>query len=303
MRKLLTYLKDGVPWWGKIGLKLALARIPVPYRLFSMLGIFRHGDMDSASYALGVFLRHQRYAPDAPWVGLELGPGDSIFSAILARRYGCQKLWLVDAGDFAIKTPQKYRKMAEELEASGAGDELLALASADDFAALLTSCGAAYLTSGLAALRSIEPESVDLVWSHAVLEHVRAGDFAAFAREMYRILRPGGCASHVVDFKDHLGGSLNNMRIPSSLWEQDWFAQRSGFYTNRIRFQAMEDAFAESGFSVEVLLKNRWDQPPVAREAMAPEFRDLDPQDLLVSDCHFLLRKPCESSCQGQRPK
>lgn len=292
----LAALKTAIPWWGKIGLKLILARVPLSYRGFARMGVFRHGSMDSADYALSVFRRHQAHAPDAPWVGVEIGPGDTVFSAPLARFHGCRKLWLVDSGDYADKDLGLYREMARTLahDASVAG--LLDACSAIDFAGLLADCGATYLTDGVSSLASIETASVDLVWSHAVLEHVRVADFPRLCQEMYRILRPGGQASHVVDFKDHLAGGLNNLRIPSALWELDWFAQDSGFYTNRLRCNAMRAMFVAAGFEVRLLLEKRWDQPPLARSQLAPEFRDIDQQDLLVSDGHFLLRKPLQPS-------
>jgi SAM-dependent methyltransferase len=289
---MLTQLKSAVPWWGKIAMKLILARVPISYRQFARLGVFRHGFMDSADYALGVFRDHTRHAPMTPWVGLEFGPGDSVFSAVLAKRSGCQNLWLVDAGDFADKHPSLYRAMAEQLERTQSMEGLVSLCAADDFTTLLAGCGTSYLTQGVASLASIDSESVDLVWSHAVLEHVRVADFERLCEEMYRILRPGGVASHVVDFKDHLGGQLNHLRIPERLWEQDWFAQQSGFYTNRIRFSAMLHCFAQAGFTVEVLYERRWEQAPIGRHELAPEFQSIDPQDLLISDGHFLLRKP-----------
>lgn len=296
MALMFARLKAAVPWWGKIGMKLVLARVPIAYRQFARLGVFRHGFMDSAGYALGVFRDHARHAPQTPWVGLEFGPGDSVFSAVLAKRSGCQNLWLVDAGDYADKDPALYRAMAEQLEQAQSMEGLVSLCAADDFTTLLADCGASYLTEGVASLKAIASSSVDLVWSHAVLEHVRAADFERFCTEMYRVLRPGGVASHVVDFKDHLGGRLNHLRIPSRLWEQEWFAPASGFYTNRLRFGAMQTLFAKAGFTVEVLYERLWEEPPLKRQALAPEFRAIDLRDLRVSDVHVLLRKPSASA-------
>lgn len=292
----LAALKSAVPWWGKIGLKLILARAPLSYRGFARLGVFRHGSMDTPDYALSVFRRHLAHAPDASWVGVEIGPGDTAFSAPLARCHGCRKLWLVDSGDYANQDPRLYREMARTLARDASLAGLPELCSVPDFAGLLANCGAAYLTDGVASLASIETASVDLVWSHAVLEHVRAADFPRLCQEMHRILRPGGQASHVVDFKDHLGGGLNNLRIPSSLWERDGFAQASGFYTNRIRFSAMRAMFEAAGFEVKVLLEKRWDPPPLRRSQLAAEFRGIAEEDLRVSDGHFLLRKPLRPS-------
>jgi SAM-dependent methyltransferase len=284
-------LKGAVPWWGKIGLKLVMARLPLPYRLFARFGVFRHGSMDRPEYVLEVFRTHARHNPAGNWTGLEFGPGDSVFSAVLAKRYGCRRFWLVDAGDFAAKSPALYRNMAASLERQGLADGLSALCGDGEPATLFRNCDAAYLTRGVASLAEIESDSVDFIWSHAVLEHVGAAEFEACCREMRRILRPGGRASHVVDFRDHLQAGLHNLRFPSTLWERDWFARRSGFYTNRIRPTAMADRFARAGFAVRVLYDHRWPEPPISEDRLAPEFRGLNREDLVVWGCHFLLEK------------
>jgi hypothetical protein len=57
---------------------------------------------------------------------------------------------------------------------------------------------------------------------------------------------------HVVDFKDHLGGGLNNMGFSSNLWEKEWFVSKREFYTNRIRLQEMIAICEDIGFKVVV---------------------------------------------------
>jgi SAM-dependent methyltransferase len=46
--------------------------------------------------------------------------------------------------------------------------------------------------------------SIDLCHSGGALEHYRPEALSAFMRECYRVLRPGGVASHVFDHRDHL---------------------------------------------------------------------------------------------------
>jgi SAM-dependent methyltransferase len=46
--------------------------------------------------------------------------------------------------------------------------------------------------------------SADLCHSGGVLEHYRPDTLAAFLRQSFRVLRPGGIASHVYDHRDHL---------------------------------------------------------------------------------------------------
>ena len=99
---------------------------------------------------------------------------------------------------------------------------------------MLESLNATYLTNGTAGLGDIPSGSLDLILSTAVLEHVGRADFPLLAREMLRLLRPGGTAYHEVDLMDHLGGAQNNLRFSEATWESPLMA-KSGFYTNRLR--------------------------------------------------------------------
>ena len=75
---------------------------------------------------------------------------------------------------------------------------------------ILKYMGSSYYTDGLASLKSLKKNSFDLIYSQAVLEYVRLHEFKDTMIECYKLLKPSGRMSHVVDFKDHLGG-LNNM--------------------------------------------------------------------------------------------
>jgi predicted SAM-dependent methyltransferase len=131
--------------------------------------------------------------------------------------------------------------------------------------------------------------TVDLVFSQAVLEHVRRHELAPTLRETFRLLKPEGLASHEVDLKDHLGGALNNLRFSERLWEADWMA-RSGFYTNRVQFNEICKIFDRSGFDVELVKMECFRALPTPRQKLSGCFRSLPDDDLLVSSFHALLR-------------
>jgi hypothetical protein len=110
-------------------------------------------------------------------------------------------------------------------------------------------------------------------------------------QQCYRLVKMNGTVSHVIDFKDHLGGGLNNMRISSSLWERRWFASASGFYTNRLRFSEIVNVCEQVGFRVEVCSVRRWEVPPISRTRLSPEFRSLSDDDLCISGAHLIMRR------------
>ena len=130
----------------------------------------------------------------------------------------------------------------------------------------------------------------DLIFSQAVLEHVRKADFAATMRECRRLLKVGGTFSNQVDLQDHLGGSLNNLRFKDAVWESEFFA-RSGFYTNRIRFKAMLEEFSKAGFNVESVELSSWPTlPHTPKEKLAAEFQALPDSELCIHSFNVLLR-------------
>jgi SAM-dependent methyltransferase len=279
-----------IPWYARIGAKLVLASLPVPYSFWKKIGIFVHGEMQDSDYAFNVFNKHlvsSGLSGRSGLVGLEMGPGDSVGSAIAAKAAGFSRFYLVDTGAYANTDAETYKEMSRIWSRQGLTPP--DLEQATGLGDVLTACNAIYSTNGLQSYRDIPTASVDLIFSQAVLEHVRRYEFAQIAAEMRRILKPDGVASHQVDLRDHLGGGLNNMRIASRWWETDFMA-RSGFYTNRIRFSEMCGAFEQAGFDVEVESAVRWDAVPISTKNLAPEFRHFSQDDLLVSSFHVVLR-------------
>ena len=84
---------------------------------------------------------------------------------------------------------------------------------------------------------------------------------------------------------------MNSLRFSETLWEAPWFAPRSGFYTNRLRFSAILDHFRAAGFEADVRLIERWDEIPLARAKLDAAFRDLAEDDLLINGALIGLRK------------
>jgi predicted SAM-dependent methyltransferase len=284
-------VKSLIPWHAKILAKLALSRLPARYALWHKLDLFSHGAMDQPDYAHEVFVTHYQRTQfgrkQGGYVALEFGPGDSALSALTTHAYGAAQCILVDAGSFAARDIEPYRRMAAYLADKRLPvPDLRSAGSLDD---VLRSCHAQYHARGLQSLRELPSASVDFIWSQAVLEHVRREEFLATMVELRRVLRQDGACSHRVDLKDHLGGSLNNLRLSSRWWEKEWMA-RSGFYTNRLRLSEMLELFRRAGFACELLETRRWARSPIKRSQLAREFRDLSDDDLHVREFDVLLR-------------
>jgi SAM-dependent methyltransferase len=281
-------IKAGAPWYVKLPLKLAISVLPLRYGWLSRVGIRRHGEMTDPAYAYEVFSRHADRVDLKPgFTLLELGPGDSLASAVIGAARGASNSVLVDEGDFAVATVDFYKALAASLRERGLDPP--DLATARTRAEVLLRCNATYLTGGLVALESLPTESVDFAFSHAVLEHVRAAEVARVSHELHRVLRAGSHCSHTVDLRDHFEEALNHLRFGRRRWESRLFVD-SGFYTNRLTYHEYLDAFRQAGFVVDDLSLTRWEELPTPRSKLAKPFRGYSDETLLVSGFDVVLR-------------
>ncbi len=281
-----------IPWWFKVVAKIILSRLPVDYSTWQKIGLFRHGGMDQTSYLKSIFdfhvYRSGLYGKLNGKLILELGPGDSIASALLAATYGARCI-LVDAGVFASSDVSLYHQLAIELKSDGF---LLppAIMDTKNIHEVIEACRATYLTKGTESFRAIESNSVDFIFSQAVLEHIRLREFNQLIAESYRVLKAGGISSHQVDLKDHLGGGLNNLRLSEKLWESSFLSQ-SGFYTNRLGYSDIVNCLIENGFDVDISGVEEWNQPPIALSSIANCFKSRSIQDLKIKQFDVLASK------------
>ena len=162
-----------VPWWVKILLKIILSRLNVSYRVWQRIGIFRHGLMNEPEYAFSTFLKHYESASfdkkDDGFVMLELGPGDSVASGIIARCFGAQKSLLVDKGNDALSSFEKYDGLLDYLGKKHSKFDIEGKTVSVDN--LESEWGINYLTGGLESLKAIPDASIDYLWTQSVLEH------------------------------------------------------------------------------------------------------------------------------------
>ena len=280
-------------WRLKIASKVILSRFGVPYDRWRRLGFFRLGQMDRPDYALKIFGLHQRRAfPDGRLNGmtvLEIGPGDSLASAVVARTHGAAETLLVDAGTFASRDVTLYRAIAGAL--TEAGLDAPALEDAATLEEVLARCSARYLTDGVQSFAALADGSVDFIWSHSVLEHIPVNELPLLMHEMRRVLKPGGRMSHNIDFQDHLGHALNNLRFSEARWEAP-LMRDAGFYTNRVRALTMHAMMREAGFDIIEENFGRWSALPTPHAALDAQFRILDEAELLIRTSHVMAQGP-----------
>lgn len=282
-------MKNILPWWLKIIIKITLSRLPVSYRFWSKIGLFRHGNMDKMEYSINVLERHLAInGLSLEKINrlkiLELGPGDSLTTAVLVGYYGGGAI-LVDSGNYATDDIKKYNSVYKKISKTVEEDKY---SNIDD---LLEKTNSLYMNKGIESLRNIPSNSVDFVFSQAVLEHIKLSEFVEIQSEIFRIMKVGATASHRIDLKDHLGGGLSNLILPKKIWESNIF-YNSGFYTNRIRFSEMIEKFERVGFLVSVVEKNTWDRLPMSPNKMTLPYSLYSIDDLSCSGFTVSLKKP-----------
>jgi hypothetical protein len=277
-------------WMIKLIIKIIISRLPIFYATWRKLGVFRHGQMDSCNYALKIFRLHMSrcYPKGLPssFTMLELGPGDSAASAIIGKAFGASKIYMVDIGDFAEKNICFYQKLAAKL--NNQGFDVSDLTKINSFQEMLQITSAEYLIKGIESLRQIPTNSIDFIYSHSVLEHVRKKDFLILLFELNRIAKIGSFSSHCIDFQDHLAWSLNNLRFSEIIWESNLFVS-SGFYTNRIPAIEMHGLFNKAGFMIKAEEFGRWPSMPIPRKSLHKSFLKYSSNDLRIRTSSILL--------------
>ncbi len=226
------------------------------------------------SYNIGVCRHHllavRKHGSKAPagQVIVEIGPGGNLGNAVILVALGAKRVYCVDNYrhiDFQSQRVAFYRKLT-----SGLLDDPGFLALCDRFlidrdTARARLRDAIAVVGDLVELNSdkiqyiapcnaenipLESASVDLLFSHAVLEHVRSP--RDVCGEFGRVAKAGAYTSHVIDLRDHFDPTgLDMLRYSSRLW--DFMASNSHGYVNRCRAVQFESIFNGAGFELPEL--------------------------------------------------
>ena len=123
----------------------------------------------------------------------------------------------------------------------------------------------------------VEPDSVDFLISHAVMEHV--ADIEATYAAAAQWLRPGGVMSHQIDFRSH-GTAVG--------WNGHWaYSQRSWrFYghslINRAPLSRHLDAMRRAGFAIQECT-TEVDLGGIPRQQLHEDWQELSDDDLTTA--------------------
>jgi hypothetical protein len=262
----------------------------------------------------------------ANWpVVAELGPGDSLGTGFAALLSGSEKYYAFDAKPFIDNGTnlEMFDRLVEMFRArepipdgrefpgviptlddysfprSIISDEILAVSlSADRLAAI---------RKELAALNnhrpgrhigyfapwddgaSVQPESVHLAFSQAVMEHVV--DIDATYQALSKWLKPSGCMSHSIDYRSHRTAAKWNGHWSYSDFVWKTIVGRRAFLINREPHSSHLQAMRKNGFTI-CLEKHFHEGAGLEVRHLATRFRNLTDSDLNTSSAFIVAQKP-----------
>jgi SAM-dependent methyltransferase len=153
-----------------------------------------------------------------------------------------------------------------------------------------------YVAPGDATETHLPDASVDVYYSHGVLEHVPAEAIAGMLREAHRVLKPGGVAYHHIALGDHWAqadrriGQVNFLKYSEGFWK---FIQDNKIsYQNRLRLPEYLELFEQHGAEATILAQTVNEQDIERLETMEIDgrFRRFSPEELAVSGATIVLR-------------
>jgi SAM-dependent methyltransferase len=135
---------------------------------------------------------------------------------------------------------------------------------------------------------NLQPNSIDLMSSRAVLEHFL--DFGTAVGRLYDLMRPGGVAAHVIDIIDH-----RHYNDPEAFHYFSFLAEGDDWsdgLVNRLRSSEIKSHFQQAGFEILKYEEIRSEMPAGFSDKIAGRFRAMSPEELSVTGIKCVLRKP-----------
>jgi 2-polyprenyl-3-methyl-5-hydroxy-6-metoxy-1,4-benzoquinol methylase len=147
-----------------------------------------------------------------------------------------------------------------------------------------------------ATATALGAETIDVVFSNSVLEHVPGRVIADCFTEAMRILKPGGIMVHSVNCGDHYAYSDRSIHQLHYLQfsDEEWRRWNNAFlYQNRLRANDFITMAKDAGFTIELDTTKPSAERLAQIDAMriAPAFAGYTREQLAVTSVDFVARK------------
>ena len=271
-------------WKLKVLVQFVLALLPAGERVNSLLQILNRSHSPNATagrlveYAKRIKAIDEHKSLENSTV-LEMGTGWEPTSALLFHLMGARTVYTYDhlphvRFGLAQQIVEQMRESVEQIRlvtsrpSSVLTRRLSKLRGATDLEELFAYAGIVYKAPGDATRSGLADHSVDLVYSHAVLEHVPERVIKGITIEAKRVLKDDGIAYHAIGLHDHYANlkfgrqlsKVNFLRYPEWLWA--FFVKNKISYHNRLREKQFLDIFESYGAEIK-WIENKIDQADV----------------------------------------
>jgi len=282
---------------------------------------------ESARYCYSVWLRHLVLTnkvcntKNIPAVVAEIGPGDSLGTGFAALLSGAEKYYSLDVVHYCdveknlsifdemvqlfqdkedIPDDEEFPKINPKLDSYSFPDYLI---NESRLRASLSNERLKYIRKSIISTNSnngciyyhvpwtdsssIQENSVDFIFSQAVLEHV--DDLPLVYNSMKKWLKDSGVISHTIDFKSH-GTSVK--------WNGHWgysnlawkiVRGRAIYLINRMPLSFHLKCLDDAGFELIYSQQVKGDEG-IQREKLAEDFRELSDLDLNTSVAYLVCK-------------
>ena len=297
------------------------------------LSIHGTGGTDSARYCYTIWLRHllmlhQNGFSKRPKTIAELGPGDSIGTGLAGLLSGSEKFYALDVIEhtnleknisifdelvtlFAnysnLPGDDEFPRAVPRLDSYNFPSKIFAN---DDIERSLDKSRIESLRNELIDMEKqkksiqymcpwndpkiIENDSVDLVFSQAVLEHVE--DLRHTYDSMYRWVKQGGYISNAIDFESH--GLSNEWNGHWSFSDLTWKLMKGNrpYLINREPLSKHIEAAHDAGFeTISIIPVKTFPSDEytgsIRRDELAKKFENMSEEDFTTASAYILAKK------------
>ena len=297
------------------------------------LSIHGTGGTDSARYCYTIWLRHlsilfKNGFTKIPNTIAELGPGDSIGTGLAGLLSGSKKFYALDviehteikknisifdelvtlfANRSALPDDNEFPRAVPRLTSYNFPSQIFA---DDNLEKFLEKSRTSSLRNELLDMKKqknsiqymcpwydpkiIENDSVDVVFSQAVLEHVE--DLKNTYNAMYRWVKKGGCISNQIDFESH--GLSDEWNGHWSFSDLTWKLMKGNrpYLINREPLSKHLKAIQDAGFEIISVLPVKTFPSDaytgtIERSKLAKKFRNMPEEDFTTTSAYILARK------------
>lgn len=221
----------------------------------------------------------------------EVGPGQYLYNAFFLYQLGAKHTYMIDIENLAESDSHEISHYFDgRLNRDDCVRKLPRWNKTDSLNDFLDIINTDYYTEGLKSYAGIPDNSVDLLFSNAVLQHIRKKEFEKNIAEQYRIIKTGGVAYHTIDLRDMMGGMKRQLEINEEVWEDKWHYLMP-CYTNRLQCNEICNVFGNIGFTIVVVERRYFERTPVNFRKLSKEFKTIEEQELMTSGIHIKVRK------------